>query len=64
VLLTGLLFIGDSWTLLYGSGAILTHWVTVKLRDVTGIYDLGFIICAVLTTVSVVLMSRARQKED
>ena len=105
VLLTGLLFIGDSWTLLYvitgavavfygatfpiygacagdyfpreamgtvagawtpfyGSGAILTHWVTGKLRDVTGIYDQAFIICAVMTALSVVLMSRVRQKKE
>lgn len=104
-LLTGLLFIGDSWTLLYvitgavavfygatfpiygacagdyfpreamgtvagawtpfyGSGAILTHWVTGKLRDVTGVYDHAFIICAVMTAVSVVLMSRVRQTRD
>ena len=105
VLLTGLLFIGDSWTLLYvitgavavfygatfpiygacagdyfpreamgtvagawtpfyGSGAILTHWVTGKLRDVTGVYDHAFFICAVMTAVSVVLISRVRQTRD
>jgi len=104
-LLTGLLFIGDSWTLLYGitaamavfygatfpiygacagdyfpreamgtvagawtpfygSGAILTHWVTGKLRDVTGVYDHAFFICAVMTAVSVVLISRVRQTRD
>ena len=35
-----------------------------KLRDATGVYDQAFIICAIMTAVSVVLMSRVRQKGD
>jgi sugar phosphate permease len=56
--------VAGAWTPFYGSGAILTHWVTGKLRDVTGVYDHAFIICAVMTAVSVVLMSRVRQTRD
>jgi len=56
--------VAGAWTPFYGSGAILTHWVTGKLRDATGVYDQAFIICAVMTAVSVVLMSRVRQKGD
>ena len=54
--------VAGAWTPFYGSGAILTHWVTGKLRDVTGVYDQAFIICAIMTAVSVVLMSRVRPK--
>ena len=38
--------VAGSWTPFYGSGAILTHWVTGRLRDVTGSYDLAFLLCA------------------
>jgi MFS family permease len=56
--------VAGSWTPFYGSGAILTHWVSGKLRDVTGSYDLAFIICAVMAGVSVALISRVgREKE-
>jgi sugar phosphate permease len=44
------------WTVFYGSGAILTHWVSGTLRDLTGVYDQAFLICAAMTGVSVVLM--------
>jgi sugar phosphate permease len=48
--------VAGAWTPFYGSGAILTHWVTGKLRDMTDVYDHAFIICAVMAGVSVVLM--------
>jgi sugar phosphate permease len=54
--------VAGAWTPFYGSGAILTHWITGMLRDVTGGYGEAFIICAVMTAVSVVLMSRVRNK--
>jgi sugar phosphate permease len=54
--------VAGAWTPFYGSGAILTHWVTGKLRDVTGVYDQSFILCAIMTAASVLLMTRVRQK--
>jgi sugar phosphate permease len=48
--------VAGAWTPFYGSGAILTHWVTGRLRDVTGVYDHAFIVCAAMAGVSVVLM--------
>jgi sugar phosphate permease len=54
--------VAGAWTPFYGSGAILTHWITGMLRDATGGYGQAFIICAVMTAVSVVLMSRVRNK--
>ena len=48
--------VAGAWTPFYGAGAILTHWVTGRLRDVTGVYDHAFIICAAMAGVSVVLM--------
>jgi sugar phosphate permease len=55
--------VAGAWTPFYGSGAILTHWITGMLRDTTGGYGQAFIVCAVMTAVSVVLMSRVRNKE-
>jgi sugar phosphate permease len=52
--------VAGSWTPFYGSGAILTHWVTGGLRDVTGGYDLAFLICALMAGASIVLMARVR----
>jgi sugar phosphate permease len=52
--------VAGAWTPFYGAGAILTHWVTGKLRDVTGGYDQAFIICAAMAGVSVALMSLVR----
>jgi sugar phosphate permease len=52
--------VAGAWTPFYGSGAILTHWVTGGLRDGTGVYDHAFLICAAMAAVSVVLMSLVR----
>lgn len=49
--------VAGAWTPFYGSGAILTHWVTGRLRDVTGVYDHAFIVCAAMAGAAVVLMS-------
>lgn len=45
----------------YGAGAILTHWITGLLRDVTGVYDQAYIVCAAMAAVSVVLMSPVKR---
>ncbi len=54
--------VAGSWTPFYGAGAILTHWVTGRLRDTTGVYDHAFIVCAVMACASVVLMSLVKPK--
>ena len=46
-----------AWTPLYGSGAILVHWITGIIRDRTGTYDQTFIICIAMAAISVLLMS-------
>jgi sugar phosphate permease len=54
--------VAGAWTPFYGAGAILTHWVTGRLRDATGVYDHAFIICAAMACVSVALMSLVKSK--
>jgi sugar phosphate permease len=56
--------VAGAWTPFYGSGAILTHWITGWLRDVTGVYDHGFIICAAMAAGSVALMGLVKRKAD
>jgi sugar phosphate permease len=52
-----------AWTPLYGCGAILTHWSTGMLRDVTGIYNYAFVVYVAMGTLSVVLISLVKKKE-
>jgi sugar phosphate permease len=52
-----------AWTPLYGCGAILTHWSTGMLRDVTGIYNYAFIVYVVMGVLSIVLISLVKKKE-
>jgi sugar phosphate permease len=52
--------VAGSWTPFYGSGANLTHWVTGGLRDVTGGYDIAFLLCALMAGASIALMARGR----
>lgn len=54
--------VAGAWTPFYGAGAILTHWVTGRLRDVTGVYDHAFIICAAMAGISVVLMGLVKPR--
>jgi hypothetical protein len=42
---------------------MLTHWVTGSLRDATGIYDGGFILCAAMAGAAVVLMGFVRRTQ-
>jgi nitrate/nitrite transporter NarK len=46
-----------AWTPLYGCGAILSHWITGMLRDVTGIYNHAILIYVVVGVIAVVLMA-------
>jgi sugar phosphate permease len=54
--------VAGSWTPFYGSGAMLTHWVTGRLRDVTGNYDVAFLLCALAAGLSVALMAWVRRQ--
>lgn len=54
--------VAGAWTPFYGIGAILTHWVTGMLRDVNGVYDHAYLVCAVMAAVSVALMSLVKPK--
>jgi len=45
-----------AWTPFYGCGAVLTHWVTGILCDVSGAYDRAFLINALMAACGLVLM--------
>ena len=49
-----------AWTPFYGTGAIITHWVTGTLRDSTGIYNHSFVISVLMAIVGIFLMSRVK----
>ncbi len=51
-----------AWTPFYGCGAISAHWVTGAIRDVSGSYNAAFIICAVTSTLSLVMISFVRKR--
>jgi sugar phosphate permease len=53
--------VAGGWTPFYGGGAMVTHWITGSLRDSTGIYDVGFILCAAMAGAAVVLMGFVRR---
>lgn len=50
-----------AWTPFYGGGAILANWVTGLLRDITGIYNQGFIIYIITGAISISLMCLVRK---
>jgi MFS family permease len=51
-----------AWTPFYGSGAIITHWITGMLRDTTGVYRHAFFINMLMAVVATVLMCFVRKK--
>jgi sugar phosphate permease len=51
-----------AWTPFYGSGAIITHWITGMLRDATGVYRHAFFINLLMAVVAVVLMCFVRKR--
>ena len=51
-----------AWTPFYGCGAILTHWITGLMRDVTGRYDTTFLICAAMAVLSLLLIAPVGKK--
>ena len=50
-----------AWTPFYGTGAIMTHWITGTLRDSTGIYNHSFVISVLMAIVALFLMSRVKR---
>ena len=54
--------VAGAWTPFYGSGAILTHWVTGMLRDATGVYNHAFLINVLMGLIAIVLMIPVRKK--
>lgn len=51
-----------AWTPFYGLGAIITHWVTGILRDVSGVYHHAFFINMLMAVIAIVLMCFVRKK--
>jgi sugar phosphate permease len=52
-----------AWTPLYGCGAILSHWITGWLRDVTGIYNHAFFIYVLVGVLAIVFMTIVPKKK-
>ncbi len=50
-----------AWTPLYGTGAILSHWMGGVLRDAMGNYDYAFTINAVMAGIALLLFSRVKK---
>ncbi len=48
--------VAGAWTPFYGSGAILTHWVSGAIRDATGKYDGAFLAGAGMAACALLLM--------
>ena len=53
-----------AWTPLYGCGAILTHWSTGMLRDVTGSYNFAFFVYVVMGVMSIILIRLVKKKDS
>jgi sugar phosphate permease len=53
-----------AWTPFYGGGAIMAHWVTGILRDMTGVYDQAFVIFIVTAAAGVLLMCLVKKAQD
>jgi MFS family permease len=50
-----------AWTPFYGLGAIATHWITGVLRDMTGVYQYGFVINMVMAAIAIVFIGLVRK---
>jgi sugar phosphate permease len=51
-----------AWTLFYGVGAVLVHWVTGILRDTTGNYDQPFMINIAMAALGVFFMALVKRQ--
>jgi len=52
-----------AWTPFYGLGAILTHWISGTLRDVSGVYDQAFAINVIMGALALVLICFVKRKD-
>jgi sugar phosphate permease len=50
-----------AWTPLYGTGAILSHWICGVLRDTTGSYSLAFLINAIMSAAGLMLFLKVKK---
>jgi sugar phosphate permease len=50
------------WTPFYGSGAIMTHWISGMLRDTSGVYHHAFILNMLMAVIATVLMCLVRKQ--
>jgi sugar phosphate permease len=53
-----------AWTPLYGSGAILSHWVGGMLRDALGTYDAAFLLDAGMAAAAAALFLAVRERRE
>jgi len=52
------------WTPFYGLGAISTHWVTGVIRDVTGVYDVAFLLHAGMAVIAWAFVAMVKAKKE
>lgn len=52
-----------AWSLFYGTGAILVHWVSGFLRDTTGDYQLPFLVDAAMAMISILFIFRLTRSQ-
>jgi len=52
------------WTPFYGLGAIMTHWITGRLRDITGAYEHAFFINIAMTIAALILIGNISNKKN
>ena len=50
------------WTPFYGLGAIITHWVTGLIRDISGVYDISFMLHASMAVLALVFIGLVKPK--
>jgi len=50
-----------AWTPFYGVGAMVVHWVSGIIRDVTGSYQMAFMITTLMTVISIFFMALVRK---
>ena len=50
------------WTPFYGLGAILAHWVTGLIRDLSGVYDVGFMLQMGMAVLALVFIAWVKTK--
>ena len=52
------------WTPFYGLGAIMTHWVTGFIRDVSGVYEVAFALHAGMAVFALFFIARVKRRHN